>query len=88
MVDAGYMASGRHIIFALIELDVTDSLKQLNSLSNTIGRKISFTAFIIASFSQAIMKYPRVHGFLDWRKRLVTFRDVDVVTMIEPQPGA
>ncbi|MFL7891330.1 MAG: 2-oxo acid dehydrogenase subunit E2 [Anaerolineales bacterium] len=88
VVDAGYMASGRHIIFALIELDVTDPLKQLKTLSNKIGRKISFTAFIIASFSQAIMEYPRVHGFLDWRKRLVTFRDVDVVTMIEPQPGA
>jgi pyruvate/2-oxoglutarate dehydrogenase complex dihydrolipoamide acyltransferase (E2) component len=88
VVDAGYMASGRHIIFALIELDVTDSLKQIKKLSNTIGRKVSFTAFIIASFSQAIIKYPRVHGFLDWRKRLVTFRDVDVVTMIEPQPGA
>ncbi|MGB5844690.1 MAG: 2-oxo acid dehydrogenase subunit E2, partial [Anaerolineales bacterium] len=28
-----------------------------------------------------------VHSFIDWRRRLVTFHDVDVVTMIEPEVG-
>jgi hypothetical protein len=29
-----------------------------------------------------------VHAFLDWRRRLVVFHQVDMVTMIEPRPGA
>lgn len=88
VVDAGYLASGRHIIYALLEMDVTDSRNTIKELSRTAGEKISFTAFIVASFAQAIKANPQVHSFLDWRRRLVTFRDVDVVTMIEPQVGA
>jgi hypothetical protein len=88
VVDAGYLASGRHIIYALLEVDVTDARNTIKEHSRTAGDKISFTAFIVASFAQAIKANPQVHSFLDWRRRLVTFRDVDVVTMIEPQVGA
>lgn len=88
VVDAGYLASGRHIIYALLEVDVSEPRLMLRQLSDSAGRKISFTAFIVASFSRAIVKNPRVHSFLDWRRRLVTFHDVDVVTMIEPEAGS
>jgi pyruvate/2-oxoglutarate dehydrogenase complex dihydrolipoamide acyltransferase (E2) component len=88
VIDAGYLASGRHIIYALLEVDVTEGKDRLKELSNSLGKKVSFTAFIVASFAQAINSFPQVHSFLDWRRRLVTFHDVDVVTMIEPQAGA
>lgn len=88
VVDAGYLASGRHIIYALLEVDITGARSKLLELSGTTGRKISFTAFIVASFSRAIKTNQNVHSFLDWRRRLVTFHDVDVVTMIEPEAGA
>ena len=88
VVDAGYLASGRHIIYALLEIDISDSRLALQDLSGVAGKKISFTAFIVASFAQAIEAFPQVHRFLDWRRRLVTFHDVDVVTMIEPEAGA
>jgi hypothetical protein len=55
VVDAGYLASGRHIIYALIELDISESLRRIENLSRQKGRKVSFTAFIIASCAQAIM---------------------------------
>ena len=42
----------------------------------------------MASFSRAIKNNQNVHSFLDWRRRLVTFHEVDVVTMIEPETGA
>jgi pyruvate/2-oxoglutarate dehydrogenase complex dihydrolipoamide acyltransferase (E2) component len=87
VVDAGYLASGRHIIFALLEVDVTEARTALSNLSDTWGKKISFTSFIVASFSQAIVANPQVHSFLDWRRHLVIFKEVDVVTMIEPQAG-
>ena len=86
VVDAGYLGSGRHIIYALLEVDVTETRRAIKELSSTAGNKISFTAFIVASFAQAIEKIPQVHSFIDWR-RLVTFYDVDVVTMIEPEVG-
>jgi pyruvate/2-oxoglutarate dehydrogenase complex dihydrolipoamide acyltransferase (E2) component len=88
VVDAGYLGTGRHITYALVEADVTRARQQLNDLSVQRGKKISFTAFIVASFSRAIDLIPQVHSFLDWRHRLVTFHEVDVVTMIEPAAGA
>jgi len=88
VVDAGYLAGGRHIIYALLEVDVSDARHMIKELSIAAGQKISFTAFIVASFAQAIKANPQMHSFLDWRRRLVTFHDVDVVTMIEPESGA
>jgi pyruvate/2-oxoglutarate dehydrogenase complex dihydrolipoamide acyltransferase (E2) component len=88
IVDAGYLAAGRHIIYALVEFDVTDARQQIKEISERHGGRLSFTAFIVASFAKAIDALPQVHGFLDWRHRLVTFKDVDVVTMIEPAAGA
>ena len=88
VIDAGYLATGRHIIYALVEYDVTDARQQIKEITNSQGERLSFTAFIVASFAKAIEALPQVHGFLDWRRRLVTFQDVDVVTMIEPTAGA
>ena len=88
VIDAGYLGTGRHIIYALVEFDVTDARKQIQEISDREGDRLSFTAFIVASFAKAIDALPQVHGFLDWRRRLVTFQDVDVVTMIEPAAGA
>ena len=88
VIDAGYLATGRHIIYALVEYDVTDARQQIKEITNSQGERLSFTAFIVSSFAKAIDARPQVHGFLDWRRRLVTFQDVDVVTMIEPVTGA
>jgi len=88
VIDAGYLGAGRHIIYALLEVDVTLARQKILDLSTERGGKLSFTAFIVASFAKAIEAIPQVHGFLDWRRRLVTFHDVDVVTMIEPAAGA
>lgn len=88
VIDAGYLASGRHIIYALLEVDVSQARKIIKDYAEKHGMKISFTAFIVASLAQAIVAIPQVHSFRDWRGRLFTFNDVDVVTMIEPKPGA
>ncbi len=87
VVDAGYLADGRHIIYALLEVDISEARIALKELSGAVGKRISFTAFIVASFAQAIQSNISVHSLLDWRRRLVTFHDVDVVTMIEPKAG-
>lgn len=88
VIDAGYLASGRHIIYALLEVDVTDARRMIQDLPSVQGGKLSFTAFIVATLAKAIETLPQVHSFRDWRGRLFTFSEVDVVTMIESKPGA
>jgi pyruvate/2-oxoglutarate dehydrogenase complex dihydrolipoamide acyltransferase (E2) component len=88
IVDAGYLGAGRHIIYALVEVDVTRARAILRAVSAEQGRTLSFTAFVVASLAQAIESHAKVQAYRDWRHRLVVFHDVDVVTMIEPEPGA
>ena len=87
VVDAGYLAAGRHIIYGLLEVDVTRAREIMRKWEKE-GQKLSFTAFIVASLGRATAAYPRVQAYRDWRGRLVVFHDVDVVTMIEAKAGA
>jgi hypothetical protein len=88
VIDAGYLGTGRHITYALVELDVTRARELLRAASAAQGRALSFTAFVVASLARAVESHSRVQTYRDWRHRLVVFHDVDVVTMIEPEPGA
>jgi len=88
VIDAGYLGSGRHIVYALGEVDVTRARELLRALSEAEGTKLCFTAFVVASLARAIAADPQVQAYRDWRRRLVLFSDVDVATLIEPRPGA
>jgi len=88
VVDAGYLASKRHVIHGLVEVDVTRARELSRRLSERDGTRLSFTAFLVASLARAIEAAPRVQAYRDWRRRLVVFHDVDVVTLIEPKAGA
>lgn len=88
VVDAGYLAAGRHIIYGFLEVDVTRARLLLRDRLDTEGNRLSFTAFLVASLAQAIKSNPTVQAYRDWRGRLIVFHAVDVVTMIEPERGA
>jgi pyruvate/2-oxoglutarate dehydrogenase complex dihydrolipoamide acyltransferase (E2) component len=88
VVDAGYLAARRHIIFGFLEVDVTNARQMIRSLSSQLGSKVSFTAFLVACLGRAIASAPEVQAYRNWRRQLVVFHDVDVVTMIEPEAGA
>jgi pyruvate/2-oxoglutarate dehydrogenase complex dihydrolipoamide acyltransferase (E2) component len=88
VVDAGYLAARRHVIYGLIEANVTRVLELRRRLSTRDGIDLSFTAFLVATLARAIAATPGVQAYRDWRGRLVIFQDVDVVTMIEPRPHA
>jgi pyruvate/2-oxoglutarate dehydrogenase complex dihydrolipoamide acyltransferase (E2) component len=82
IVDAGRLASGRHIIHGLLEVDVTNARELLRNAGSR-GQDLSFTAFLVACFATAIAAVPSVQACRDWRGRLVVFHDVDVATPIE-----
>jgi pyruvate/2-oxoglutarate dehydrogenase complex dihydrolipoamide acyltransferase (E2) component len=88
VVDAGYLGSRRHIIYGLVEMDVTKARELRSLISTRDNTRLSFTAFIVASLGRAVASNPKVQAYRDWRRRLIVFHDVDVVTMIESEPGA
>ena len=88
VVDAGYLGTGRHITYGLVEVDITKARELRRLLSARDDTKVSFTAFVAASLARAIACNPKVQAYRDWRGRLVVFHDVDVVTMIEAEQGA
>jgi pyruvate/2-oxoglutarate dehydrogenase complex dihydrolipoamide acyltransferase (E2) component len=88
IVDSGYLAARRHIMYGFLELDVTDARHILKTTSGSDGRPLSFTAFIIANFARAIHAHPEVQAYRDVLSRLIVFHDFDVSTLVEPAPGA
>jgi pyruvate/2-oxoglutarate dehydrogenase complex dihydrolipoamide acyltransferase (E2) component len=76
-------AARKHMMHAMVEVDVTDARRLLRELGRETGRKPSITALVIAACSQAVERNPVMHGYRDLRNRLVLFKDVDVSMTVE-----
>ncbi|KAA0001740.1 MAG: 2-oxo acid dehydrogenase subunit E2 [Thermoplasmata archaeon] len=82
----------KHVIHALIEVDVTEGRKMIRAIKEKTGKKISFTGWIVKCIAQTISEYPEFNTFRHGRNKMVTFRDVDVALPVErmidgtPQP--
>jgi pyruvate/2-oxoglutarate dehydrogenase complex dihydrolipoamide acyltransferase (E2) component len=87
IVDAGRLASRRHIVYALLEIDVTRPRELLREHKAKTGESLSFTAFIAKSLATAIEDIPSVQAYRNWRNQLILFDDVDVATPIETEVG-
>jgi pyruvate/2-oxoglutarate dehydrogenase complex dihydrolipoamide acyltransferase (E2) component len=87
VVDALEVGVRRHMVHALLELDVTRARERIRGEASAGGR-LSFTAFLVASLARAIAEDRRLHAYRDWRGRLVLFEDVDVVTLVESEVDA
>lgn len=88
IVDALEVGAGRHMVHALLEVDVTGARQLIRDHESSAGRKLSFTAFVLASLARAVDMDKLLHAHRDWRGRLVLFDEVDVVTLVEPEAGA
>ena len=88
VIDALEVGIHRHMVHALLELDVTRARQILREGATSTGERLSFTAFIVASLARAIDENKRLHAYRDWRGRLVLFDEVDVVTLVESEVDA
>ena len=88
VVDALEVGVRRHMVHALLELDVTRARQLIRDHEASAGERLSFTAFIVASLARAVDADKRLHAYRDWRGRLVLFDDVDVVTLVESEVDA
>jgi pyruvate/2-oxoglutarate dehydrogenase complex dihydrolipoamide acyltransferase (E2) component len=87
IVDAGRLASRRHIVYALVELDVTRPREFIRQHKAQTGETLSFTAFIAKCLAKALEENPSAQAYRNWRNQLVLFDDVDVATPIETTVG-
>jgi pyruvate/2-oxoglutarate dehydrogenase complex dihydrolipoamide acyltransferase (E2) component len=88
VIDALEVGVRRHMVHALLELDVTRARRLIREREARGGERISFTAFVVASLARAIDRDRRLHACRDWRGRLVLFDEVDVVTLVESEVDA
>jgi pyruvate/2-oxoglutarate dehydrogenase complex dihydrolipoamide acyltransferase (E2) component len=88
VVDAGFLAHKRHIIYGIVEADITRARALLQDRSERLGYQLSFTGFIAATYARAIADMPKVQTYQNWRGQRIIFHDVDIATLIEPSEGA
>ena len=87
IVDYLSVARHKHVVFALIELDVTLPRQIIHRYKELTGETISFTAFIIHCLGQVVGENLYLHAYRKGRSRLVLYDEVDISTPVEQQVG-
>lgn len=72
----------KHHITALIEVDVSGSREKIKLLKRN-NNKISFTAWLIKVISKTIKDYQNVAGYLQGKRTVLVFNDVNVSIAVE-----
>lgn len=85
VVEAGRLGVGRPLIHGLLEIDVTRPRAFLRAHKARTGETLSFTAFVVACLARALGRHPALNAYRNWRNQIVSFDDVDVVTLVETE---
>lgn len=81
-VDLGRLYKDRHIMFGLLEVDVTLARRAARALRSK-GHPVSFTAWMIKAIGNAIARNPGVQAIAYGRNRNLVFDDVDIAVPVE-----
>jgi pyruvate/2-oxoglutarate dehydrogenase complex dihydrolipoamide acyltransferase (E2) component len=81
------LKSGRHVMYALLEADVTLSRKFIEDYKAQTGEQLSFTGYLISCLARAVDEDKSVQAYRKGSNKLVMFDDVDVGFMIELNRG-
>ena len=81
------LKSGRHCMYALLEVDVTVARKFIEDYKAKTGEQLSFTGYLISCLARAVDEDKAVQAYRKGSKQLVVFDDVDVGFMIELKKG-
>jgi pyruvate/2-oxoglutarate dehydrogenase complex dihydrolipoamide acyltransferase (E2) component len=77
------LKSGKHCMYALLEVDVTVARKFIEDYEAKTGEQLSFTGYLISCLAHAVDEDKAVQAYRKGNKQLVIFDDVDVGFMIE-----
>src|SRR5687768_8294938 len=75
------VARRKHVVHALVEVDVTLPRRTIREHRARTGESLSFTAYVIASLAAAVDQDRSVQAYRMGRRRLVVFDDVDVCVL-------
>jgi pyruvate/2-oxoglutarate dehydrogenase complex dihydrolipoamide acyltransferase (E2) component len=73
----------RHMIHALLEVDITGARQSIRVYRSKTGEPLSFTAFVVWCVARAVDADKRMHAYRKGRGQLVLFDDVDVTVLVE-----
>ena len=62
-VQGGRLASRKHTVHALIEVDVTKPRRMIHEHKTRTGETLSFTAFVISCLVKTIDQNKRIHAY-------------------------
>ena len=79
------LAQAQHAMHALLEVDVTEVRARIRAQRARMGQPLSFSAYLVACFAQAIAADPRVGAMRHGRRKLLVFGDVDVAMPVESE---
>lgn len=75
----------KNCMYALLEVDVTEVRRFIETYAAATGERLSFTGYLAFCLAHAVAADKSVQAYRKGRKQLVTFDDVDVGMMIERQ---
>jgi pyruvate/2-oxoglutarate dehydrogenase complex dihydrolipoamide acyltransferase (E2) component len=73
----------KYYVLGLVEADVTLAQETIEKHKAKTGESLSLTAWIAKCLAQTIAEFPDANSYRKGRSRVVTFRDVDVVIVVE-----
>ncbi len=82
-LDAGRLGRGKNIVHGLLEVDVSEARRLFDSYESRTSERPSFTAFIVNCLGMAIQSNDHLHAYMNWRRSLVIYDDINIAAMIE-----
>ena len=83
VMDGMALAGRKHSIHGIVQVDIHDTRERMVRIKESTGQSLSLTGFIAHCCAEAVDEDKHVHGYFDWRGRLVMFDDVDISLPVE-----
>lgn len=81
------LKSGKHCMYALVEVDVTLARRFIAEYKDKTGEQLSFTGYLISCLACAVNQDKTVQSYRKGNRQIVMYDDVDVGCMLELRKG-
>jgi hypothetical protein len=86
-INALDLAGPKHLMYGLLEVDVTLPRQLISGHKAFTGETLSFTGFLVSCLARAVDENKEVQAYLKGRSQIIHFDDVNVGLMIERPVG-
>lgn len=86
-INALDLSGPKHLMYALLEVDVTVAKQFIAEHKARTGEALSFTGFLVYCLARAVDENKEVQAYLKGRRQIMVFDEVNVGTMVENHSG-